>query len=342
MTPEWMTDIPSTFGTTDWFVVPRPTGRRCLVIASRGRTVSYSEKDGNVMHKFFSLLPSGSKKTVQGTAGYTILDCVYNAQTHTYIVLDLMCWRGHQVYDCTAEFRITWLRSKLREEFGGALQVRGPNNKFRFEPAAFFNCDVVGFMQAYSRCKLPYDREGLVFVHKQGLYELGVNPLVMRWKDAATSKYFVDTTGSGARSKHQAVVLRADKDGTFRTMDNAVLGKFGAKFAQEKRLSPGALVRVLITGLKYDPTDDAPPKLHGVQFKGRGGMSRLYADTVSKILFQHMARNGSLTTVKDIGTALSNKSVAGAASQLPPALPPASSSEASHAMVMDTDSAALT
>ena len=31
----------------------------------------------------------------------------------------------------------------------------------------------------------------------------------------------------------QAVVLRADKDGTFRTMDNAVLGKFGAKFAQE-------------------------------------------------------------------------------------------------------------
>ena len=35
----------------------------------------------------------GSKKTVQGTAGYTILDCVYNAKTHTYIVLDLMCWR---------------------------------------------------------------------------------------------------------------------------------------------------------------------------------------------------------------------------------------------------------
>ena len=35
----------------------------------------------------------GSKKTVQGTAGYTILDCVYNAKTHTYFVLDLMCWR---------------------------------------------------------------------------------------------------------------------------------------------------------------------------------------------------------------------------------------------------------
>ena len=34
----------------------------------------------------------------------------------------------------------------------------------------------------------------------------------------------------------QAVVLRADKDGTFRTMDNAVLGKFGQKFVQEVRL----------------------------------------------------------------------------------------------------------
>ena len=28
-------------------------------LVNRGRTVSYSEKDGNVMHKFFSLLPSG-------------------------------------------------------------------------------------------------------------------------------------------------------------------------------------------------------------------------------------------------------------------------------------------
>ena len=94
------------------------------------------------------------------------------------------CWQGHQVYDCTTEFRITWLRSKLKEEvdtilawikprlyvinidrinqhaeyitlrseglvytlaaaasistfclfqFGGALQERGPSNKFRFE-----------------------------------------------------------------------------------------------------------------------------------------------------------------------------------------------------------------
>lgn len=30
---------------------------------------------------------------------YTILDCVFNEIQGTYFILDVMCWRGHPVYD---------------------------------------------------------------------------------------------------------------------------------------------------------------------------------------------------------------------------------------------------
>lgn len=34
------------------------------------------------------------------TADYTILDCIYSEVDRTYYILDVMCWRGHSVYDC--------------------------------------------------------------------------------------------------------------------------------------------------------------------------------------------------------------------------------------------------
>lgn len=33
-------------------------------------------------------------------AVYCILDCIYNEAAQTYYILDVMCWRGHPVYDC--------------------------------------------------------------------------------------------------------------------------------------------------------------------------------------------------------------------------------------------------
>lgn len=33
-------------------------------------------------------------------AVYSILDCIYNEAKQTYYILDVMCWRGHPVYDC--------------------------------------------------------------------------------------------------------------------------------------------------------------------------------------------------------------------------------------------------
>lgn len=62
---------------------------------------------GNVMNVFESVLPAGANSYKGNkTTDYCILDCIYDQTTFTYYVLDLMCWKGHPIYDCDTEFRL--------------------------------------------------------------------------------------------------------------------------------------------------------------------------------------------------------------------------------------------
>ena len=44
---------------------------------------------------------------------------------------------------------------------------------------------------------MPYRRDGLYLLHKEGHYALALSPLALLWKDAACSRYFVDTDAAG-------------------------------------------------------------------------------------------------------------------------------------------------
>ncbi|GFR46702.1 hypothetical protein Agub_g8321 [Astrephomene gubernaculifera] len=126
MQPEWLTDVPTDLA-SNWMVMPRPEGMRCLLVTSRGRTVSWL-RNGAPLHRFPSALPGGSPATsggcgaaAAGAAGpasgdYCILDCIFHPPNNTYYIQDLLCWRGYALYDCAAEFRAFWLASKLQEE----------------------------------------------------------------------------------------------------------------------------------------------------------------------------------------------------------------------------------
>ncbi|EDO34636.1 predicted protein [Nematostella vectensis] len=46
---------------------------------------------------------------------YSILDCIFCEITSTFYILDIMCWRGHPVFDTETEFRFYWLKTKLQE-----------------------------------------------------------------------------------------------------------------------------------------------------------------------------------------------------------------------------------
>ncbi|KAG0281020.1 hypothetical protein BGZ96_001326 [Linnemannia gamsii] len=115
MMPEPMTDIPTDLDTS-YYIVPLPIGHRCFVISADGKTTARLPSGQLLVAAFESCLPAGSSQ-YRGNrrSDYCILDCVYSSVTRTFWTIDIMCWRGHPVYECETEFRFWWLRGKLAE-----------------------------------------------------------------------------------------------------------------------------------------------------------------------------------------------------------------------------------
>jgi len=115
MIPEPMTEIPADLDTS-YYIVPLPIGHRCFVISADGKTTARLPSGQLLVGAFESCLPAGSN-TYRGNrrTDYCILDCVYSSVTRTFWTIDIMCWRGHPVYECETEFRFWWLRGKLAE-----------------------------------------------------------------------------------------------------------------------------------------------------------------------------------------------------------------------------------
>ena len=55
----------------------------------------------------------------------------------------------------------------------------------------------MGLQERHTPGPVSYHRDGLYFLHKEGYYALDHWPLAVLWKDAACSRYFVDTDTAG-------------------------------------------------------------------------------------------------------------------------------------------------
>ena len=62
-------------------------------------------------------------------------------RSQSYHVMDVMCWAGYQLYDCTSEFRMYWMHSKLQEM---PHQGRCGHNSYSFVAVPFHQCDIGG------------------------------------------------------------------------------------------------------------------------------------------------------------------------------------------------------
>ena len=107
---DWLCDIPDNLNGTNtsegWFCIPRPEGRRVVLVASKGK-VDTRQTSGDRLHQFScDCLPGGSIRTKHKPQ--TILDCVFVEHSSTYVITDCMCWGGYDLYTCAAEFRFYW------------------------------------------------------------------------------------------------------------------------------------------------------------------------------------------------------------------------------------------
>ena len=181
-----------------WYVLPRPEGKRCLMVAHNGCTVT-KDKNGVRVHQFHSILPNGSpmSRSGGGNDAYSIFDCVFNQELCTYIITDLLCWKGQSLYGCTASFRFYWARVRLEETgiglssetflYGTGTEVDG----YKIVLAPSF----LSTKESVYKCltdTFGYQTDGVLFVARGGYYEPGEkpSPLMLVWKNENVSRYF--------------------------------------------------------------------------------------------------------------------------------------------------------
>ena len=265
MKAEWMVDVPSDLAER-WYVAARPAGRRCLVVATGGLTKAYAR--GGRPRAFPSALPNGSRASRAGMSTCE-LDCIWREAEQTYYVLDVLAWKGQQLADCTTEFRLYWLRTKLAEARAMETTSRNP---CRFVPLDYSDCPAASLRQAYAGPVAAEDvtmgaasfppssdvsvatamdaeddddgmagaahtavasnraaegggggsfrtsstawRDGLLFLHRDALYEAGPSPLLLSWSDAHCSSRFYDY---GTERMDQAIAADPSKASKWRT-----------------------------------------------------------------------------------------------------------------------------
>ncbi|KAK9113458.1 hypothetical protein Syun_020255 [Stephania yunnanensis] len=292
MLPEWMVDVPPRLS-QDWYVFARPAGQRCFVVSSGGTTISRL-RNGFLLHHFPSSLPSGARR--KGSSGsmqsFCILDCIFHEPDQTYYVIDMVCWRGYSLYDCTAEFRFFWLNSKLEET--GAFDPPSQYHRYRFTVVPIYNCDHTGLHAAYAG-ETPFIKDGLLFYNKHAHYQAGLTPLALVWKDESCSQYVLDTDSKGQVPAQQQVVLELQEDGKLSTSDDppVIFGCLDQELRQKSGLQSGSLLRFSVSegGMRYA---DGKLEMTDMQYIGKVNRARAFADSYSKVLFQHTARHSPL------------------------------------------------
>ena len=76
-----------------------------------------------------------------------------------------------------------------------------------------------GGLHAALRGPVPFVRDGVTLLHKEGFYELGASPLALLWKDATCSRYHLDTDAAGVMQARQTVTLQCLPCGGVGTSD---------------------------------------------------------------------------------------------------------------------------
>lgn len=291
MLPEWMIDVPDKLN-TDWYVFARPAGKRCFVVSSNGTTISRL-RNGVLLHRFPSALPNGARTNNSKAAqSYCILDCIFHESDETYYVIDGVCWAGISLYECTAEFRFFWLNSKLTET--GACDVPSTYHKYKFSALPVYNCDKEGLQTAYAG-QVPYVKDGLLFYNKHAQYQTGNTPLSLVWKDDCCSQYVIDTDNKGQVQSQQQVVLELLDDGRLATSDDppVIFGCLLGEFMQKTELHHGDLIKFAIGEGGLVVVDSKLEKAD-LKYLGKSNRARAFADSYSKVLFQHAARYSPL------------------------------------------------
>ena len=241
MRSEWLLQAPDDLILGSWFLMARPVGTRCLLVAHNGQTVS-RDVTGAVLETFSSPLPNGSKHHPSARKkGSCILDAVLVPEGD-YYALDCMCWNGHAFYNCDTEFRLFFLRNQLAE-----LSASNGSSR-RILHALYDQASSQTIRSALDDGAFGYSVDSFVFTHKESHYEPGFSPLSLLWKPMHASR---------DGNPLSLVVKVNDRSGYLVSLDGWGVGRLNLDSMHSREAeacSSGAAVQVRIgsQGIDFD------------------------------------------------------------------------------------------
>ncbi|XP_055687943.1 snurportin-1 [Lutzomyia longipalpis] len=166
---EWLKEKPEDLD--NWYIVPCPKGKRCLVVAS-DKTRSYT-KAGKLLHSFHSSLEGGRSGRY-----VTVLDCIFYRSE--YFVLDCLVYRNQEFINCETSFRFFWLTSKFLEY---DYTVIHRDNHLPFHLIPRYDCADEACLASALETHPHWPEntpvlDGFLFYHKEASYTYGTTPLV--------------------------------------------------------------------------------------------------------------------------------------------------------------------
>lgn len=180
MHSEQLVDTPHDLFQGQWFVLPRPTGTRCLLVATNGMTHA-RDAAGSKLETFRSILPNGGAQSSSSSSPNSyhgsgkdrpcIIDAV-RLQSGEYVALDCMCWNGHPMYYCDTEFRLFWLHSQFADIPGNQFHAQRRISPVWYETATADTSNAL-----LNGAATPYRIDGIVFILREAHYETGISPL---------------------------------------------------------------------------------------------------------------------------------------------------------------------
>ncbi|CAH2102666.1 unnamed protein product [Euphydryas editha] len=178
MLSEWMIEKPTDFS-ENWYVVPCPKGMRLLAVADFGTTKFYT-KLGKFKFECLTGLPGGNPYNYNNGKNCCILDCIYNENTNTVYLLDIISWNKRLITDGETEFRQYWMEIQL-ENFPETKTIN-EKNKILIKILPMIPCTnhflshLLSTYPQFENNSPPLD--GLMFYHKNACYISGETPLV--------------------------------------------------------------------------------------------------------------------------------------------------------------------
>ena len=290
-----------------------PEGIECLISTSNKRTM-IRDKFGNNLGVVNTLLPEAN----------TILQGVYNKESKTVYLTDLLLWDNQLFIESTAETRWSALIIIFKENVSLSSLIEGTND-IRFRLPQIMDCSKVGFDSLYyglcnvsSNFPLEYEKlinfiqtynllslikvkkeemntsegtqkicclfgtdntgefylkDGIAFIHKQGLLTLGYSEVSIKWKDNLISPYY-----NTMLQEPMLVDLFYDANKNLVTHDGFIVDKLdpnieALKINQVYRFSYSGIYlnepHATLTDLKYQESIDNGPwsSMDGLVFK---------------------------------------------------------------------------